>query len=506
MLPTNFTIKVGLDWLPCPLSKVISIRSPSIMNKNILAVCIACFVFVAGADASEYSVVVSRQTKEQPGWQAVVDALLARHSKAVVLVWHEDVSEVLPVLQKQHPRHTCFVARREEAGRDFVAAVHRLTRQYDSDPYTDTLWGILTGYDAENALAIAKTDKPLAVKKVASGTELALELCEQGGRYDGLGKNKKVTKEIGGVPTEQQGPSDTTRALADTLTKGAADLFVTSGHATERNWQIGFRYKNGTFRSKQGQMFGFPLEGKSFKISSSEPRIYMAIGNCLMGHIDGPDAMALAWMNGLGVRQMVGYTVVTWYGYGGWGVLDYFTEQPGRYTLTEAFHANQHALIHRLDHCFDGVTGVSLEPGSQRLPVVPPNSVGKQLGLSAADCRGLLWDRDTVAFYGDPAWEARLPPQPKAYGQKLVVEGDTYTLTITPHLASKSFEPVNTNGAQRGWRPIVQLLDHRIQKASLLSGDDLGVVITDDFILVPNPRVVDSDRDYVIKFKAERVD
>ena len=90
--------------------------------------------------------------------------------------------------------------------------------------------------------------------------------------------------------------------------------------------------------------------------------------------------------------------------------------------------------------------------------------------------------------------------------QKLEIEGDTYKLTITPRLASRSFEPVNTNGAQRGWRPIVQLLDHRIQQASLLSGDDLGVVIADDFILVPNPRVVDLDRDYVIKFKAQRVD
>ena len=476
------------------------------MSKQIFVTCVLSLFFVVFANAADYSVVVSRQTKEQPGWQSVIDALLERHDRAVVLVWEKDVTEILPVLQKQHPRYTCFVARREEAGRNFVAAVHQLTRQYDSDPYADTLWGILSGYDAENAFAIAKTDKPLTVRKVASGTELALELCEEGVWYDELVQNKKVRKNVGGVPTEQKGPSDTTRALADTLTKGAADLFVTSGHATERDWQIGFRYKNGTFRSKQGQMFGVPLEGESFKISSSKPRVYMAIGNCLMGHIDGPDAMALAWMNGLGVRQMVGYTVVTWYGYGGWGVLDYFTEQPGRYTLTEAFHANHHALIHRLDHYFNGVTGVSLEPGSQRLPVVQPNLSGKQLGLTAADCRGLLWDRDTVAFYGDPAWEARLPSHPKAYGQQLKIEGDTYTLTILPRLGSKSFEPVNTNGAQRGWRPIIQLLDHRIKNVSLLKGGDLGVVISDDFVLVPNPRIVDLERKYIIKFKAERVE
>lgn len=488
------------------LTRTNSNKRKLVMKKIVLAACMAGLVSVTLAEASDYSVVVSLQTNKQPGWQAVVDALLTRHANADVLVWENDVSEVLPLLREQHPRHTCFVARSEEASREFVAAVHQLTRQYDKDPYTDTLWGILTGYDAGNALAIAKTDEPLSVKKVASGTELALELCEQGVWYDELVKNKKVSKDIDGTPTEQRGPSDTTRALADTLTTGSADLFVTSGHATERDWQIGFRYKNGTFQSKQGRMFGVPLQGEPFEISSSDPRVYMAIGNCLMGHIDGPDAMALAWMNGLGVRQMVGYTVVTWYGYGGWGVLDYFTEQPGRYTLAEAFHANHHALIHRLDHHFDGITGVSLEPGSQRLPAVDPNPAGKQLGLSALDCRGLLWDRDTVAFYGDPAWEARLPSRPKAYGQKLEVQGDTYTLTITPQMGSRSFEPVNTNGAQRGWRPIVQLLDRRIQNVAMISGDDLEVVVADDFILVPNPRVVDQNREYVIKFTAQPVD
>ena len=71
-----------------------------------------------------------------------------------------------------------------------------------------------------------------------------------------------------------------------------------------------------------GSMFGAPTTGDRFEIESSNPKVYLPIGNCLMGHIDGPDAMALAWMNSVGVNQMIGYTVVTWYGFGGWGVLD----------------------------------------------------------------------------------------------------------------------------------------------------------------------------------------
>ena len=71
-------------------------------------------------------------------------------------------------------------------------------------------------------------------------------------------------------------------------------------------------------------MSGVTTTGEQFEIRSNNPKVYLPIGNCLMGHIDGPNAMALAWMNNVGVRQMIGYTVLTWYGYGGWGVLDYF--------------------------------------------------------------------------------------------------------------------------------------------------------------------------------------
>jgi hypothetical protein len=115
-----------------------------------------------------------------------------------------------------------------------------------------------------------------------------------------------------------------------------------------------------------------------------------------------------------------------------------------------------------------------------------------------------LWDRDTVAFYGDPAWQARMASLEKAYDQKLTIDGDVYTLTITPRRGSDSFKPVNTNGAQRGWRPIVELLDDRISNVKIIEGADLNPVITDDFILIPNPRTVDPSRQYRVRFTASR--
>ncbi len=425
------------------------------------------------AVAGDYAIVVSKTTLDDGEWSEVVETLQAKHN-AELVTYDKSLDEVKTELQTEHPRFTCFVARPEEATRAFVAAVHQLTRQYDDDPYTDTRWGILTGYDAANALEIAKTNVPLTVHKVAAGTEVALEKCAEGRCYDELVQGKLVVKEPGAEAELTKGPNDTTKALVDTLNDYQPDLFVTSGHATERNWQIGFRYRNGYFKSRAGELIGEDTAGEVHEVNSPNVKVYMPIGNCLMGHIDGPDAMALAWMHDAGVRQMIGYTVPTWFGYAGWGCLDYFVEQPGRYTFHEAFLANHHALVHKLK-------------------------------TTDEDRRGLEYDRDTLAFYGDPAWEARMAPGDCAYDQELTVEGDTYTLTITPRHGEKSFEPVNTNGSQRGWRPIVAFLPHRIANPEIAQGQELNPVVTDDFVLVPNPRKVEG-REYKVVFVAKRVD
>ncbi len=425
----------------------------------------------------DYAVAVSQSTYDRDGWKPVVEALVAKYG-AKVIIYDEAVTESLQKLQRQFPRYTCFVTQPTETTRKFVAEVHRLTRRLDDDPYTDTRWGILTGYDAANALAIAQHDEPLVVRKVAAGTEVALDCCEGGLWYDELVQGKMVRRRPGGKIEQLRGPDDTTAALVDTLNEYRADLFVTSGHATERDWQIGFRYRNGQFRCAQGRLYGLDTQGKRHPIDSPNPKLYMPVGNCLMGHINDRDAMALAWMNSAGVKQMLGYTVSTWYGYAGWGCLDYFVQQPGRYTFSEAFFANHHALVHRLE-----------DPAT-----------------SARDKRGLAFDRDVLAFYGDPAWEARMATGKLAYGQTLTVENGVYTFEIGPHLGDNSFATVNTNGSQRGGRPLVHLLDHRVKDVQIIDGADLKPVIADDFILVPRPQRGEPTPAYRVVFHAERIE
>ncbi|MEZ6124377.1 MAG: hypothetical protein R3C49_14560 [Planctomycetaceae bacterium] len=91
------------------------------------------------------------------------------------------------------------------------------------------------------------------------------------------------------------------------------------------------------------------------------------------------------------------------------------------------------------------------------------------------------------------------------YDQQLDISGNVYTLTIRPNRAEHSFEPVNTNGAQRGWRPIVCWLPHRVQNVKIISGEQFRPVITDDFILIPNPRTCDPGTRYEVAFSADLI-
>ena len=482
------------------------------------------------ASAQTYAIVVSESTVSDPAWNEVVETLASKHTAASrtiqCITWKTNVEESLDSLRKTFPKWICFVATPTEATGGFVRRVHRMTRTLDDDPYTDSYWGILTGYSAESALRIAKQSEPLVIRRAASGTSFALQRCEEGVWYSETTQNEIATKDRGAEPVvTQDGPDDTTRVLAESLT--TADLFITSGHATQRDWQIGFTYRNGQFRCKDGRLYGLNTANEEIPIEAPNPKVYLAIGNCLMGDIDGPDAMALAWLNNAGVDQMVGYTVPTWYGYGGWGILDYFIEQPGRFSLTESFYANNQAIIYRLETYFPGLLEQLRQAeqsaertGDGRISLqIPLHETAKSAGLTPQDGVGLLYDLETVAFYGDPAWDARLAAQPQSWDQNLTVEpisiepgiekteemgGDVYTLEIVPNQGDASFAPINTNGSQRGGRPIFVPFPNRINAASveITEGSERSPVITDRFMILAQPDPKSKEKPIRIRFTA----
>ncbi|MBP7950226.1 MAG: hypothetical protein KA004_11260 [Verrucomicrobiales bacterium] len=437
-----------------------------------------------------YAVVASEKIKADAAWAAVAASLTAKHPGAVEIHWSAQLSESLPALRKAFPKWVAFVARPEEVTVAFVRDAHQMLRRLDDDPFTDAFWGIVTGFDAANARQMAAEEKPLTIRKVAAGTEVELSRCEEGIWYCELNQGRMVRKQKGGEPKTETAPADTTEALAKTLADYHADLFITSGHATERDWQIGFRYRNGSWHSKGGELFGTDTSGRRINIRSENPKVFMPIGNCLIGHIDGPDAMALAFMKSAGVRQMLGYVKPTWYGYQGWGCLDYFVEQPGRFSFCEAFFANHHALIHRLLAACPEAAAVTNVDAMGRSPErLHLSAAGRKLGLKDMDVNGLLFDRDVVVFYGDPAWDARMAPGACSWTQELKREENSWRFVVSPRLGKASFATVNHNGTQRGGRPVVQFLPQRIAVNSIkvTKGGEWNPVIADNFLLVPAP-------------------
>ena len=441
-----------------------------------------------------YAVVVSKATNADPEWAKVVATLKQKYN-AKVIVYQGDVSDCRADLAKLLPRYACFVATPDEAGRQFVIHVHRLTRQLNDDPYTDVIWGILTGYDAGDALRIASCDKPLVIRKAAAATGIPLDEFDEAVSYSEGEAGVHFEKQAGGKVEKKTGPADSTKALVDLFNSFKPDLFFTSGHASEHNWKIGYSYPNGQFRCKDGVVEGVDLGHHDFPIDSPNPKVYLPLGNCLMGHIIDRNSMACAYMHSAGVDQMTGYVVSTWYGYGGWGIKDYLFGQPGRFSLAQSFFANNQALVHELETRFPKTARANIDEWKIESD---PNVIGRiaeKLGYkkwdnTVKDNVGLLWDRDTVAFYGDPAWDARLAPQDCPWNQSLTEKNGVYTFTLT---ATRD----------TGWgRPPIAFLPHRVKNPTIISGQEFSPTVGGLFVMISAPKKFEKGKTYTVVFKA----
>jgi len=420
-------------------------------NRFVMTVIAAALCNLPQAHAADtYAVLIGKATSQDASWKQVAEALQTRHD-AHVITYGRDMSEALDSLKAIFPRYICFVATPEEATRPFIAQAHKMTRQLDDDPYTDAIWGVITGYTAEDALRIARHQEPLIVRRVLTGTVGSpLGQYDEGLMYNELKANMMWRKTSGDAAQEAACPTDTTKAIVEALNDYKPDVFITSGHATERNWQIGFGYRSGHFRCADGQLHGIDTQNRKHLVNSPNPKVHIAIGNCLIANIPDRQCMALALMRSAGIYQMVGYTITTGYGYGGWGVKDYFSElQAGRFTLAEAHYVNGLALVSELEK-----RGMNFDDSEQVRG-------------------GIKGDRDTVVLYGDPAWQARMPRRSLPWTQTLTEDNGLYTFTIA------------TN--ERGdWdnRPIVELLPHRIADIEVIEGRKYAPVIMDNFILI----------------------
>lgn len=458
--------------------------------------------------ADGYAVLVSKQTAVDADWAKVVAALVSEHH-ASVITFEGDIESAKAALTAQMPLYTAIVARPDEIGRNFVARTHRLMRRLDNDPYTDTVWGIVTGLTASDALAIASDHKPLVMKRAISTTGINSGLFEQmftvsdGNEGAWVCKHPNATTE-GGTKDDAERKSDRAALFSEHFTDIKPDVIVSSSHGFENG--IEMPWSHGMLIGRGGELAILPQNpsgkglGKPVKVEPSEnPKVFLPVGNCLVGHIDAKhktNSLVLALQHSAAVRQSVGYTIETWFGRGGWGTLGLLQSQPGRFTVAEAWFFNQQQIIEELRTKYPKAASFDYD-WTDKSSVESFMAAAQKAGISGRekDELGLAFDRDVVVLYGDPAYDARLDPTKWAcpYSTKIDHSGDTFSLTVTGSDAKalKDFHG-----------PVALLLPSRCPNPQPLSPLPTGTILTDTFIIIPDAgKAAGANASFSVRFK-----
>jgi len=457
------------------------------------ATVLSAIAFCATVWAADYVVAVDRETQEDVAWQVVVDALKAKH-QAKVLVYGDSakLNDLLPGLRREKPKYVCFVSKPERVGRVLVVNAAQLLRRIDDDSYGDALWGIITGYDAADALRLARTPKAREIGRIATseGTPEVLNDWDGGFSSDEANKDNFWFKE-GSAPVKWRSTGgNPARALAEAFNTSAVDYFLTSGHATQHDWQIVYNRNEGSLRhDAEANLFFMNPLGEMYPVKSSSPKIYLPAGNCLIGDIDQRACMVTSWIHSGGVEQFCGYTCVTFFGFMGWGVRSQLEE--ARCAFSEAYYLQNQLLLWALSRKKDGqLATLSLAVdnfGGGRRVNAFIDAHKKDLcrvedGREVLDneALGLLWDRDVVAFYGDPAERVTYPESRRTF--RVTVKGEALEVTFLKDL---EFGPLMDVKAVR---PVMALLDEPPAGTCLLDAAGTPVaqaVVNDRFLLIP---------------------
>jgi hypothetical protein len=326
-----------------------------------------------------YALVVPNGLEKEGRWGEVVRKLKRKYSARVFR--YEELGDVREEVSRYRPYYVCFVQKPQNCGREFVKNVISFMRQLDNDPYDDAVWAILTGYTVDDALRIVDA-KPLEVKRHLSHVGGGwLEWFEEGVSFCEIRKFHKTVKRKGEEPVVVKGPGDTTEEWVKEINSNKVDILSTSGHATERNWDMGYSYRSGRIvPAGGGRLKGISTEGRSYPIKTSNPKIYFSPGNCLIAHIPPNflDCLCLSWIHN-GCYHFFGHVGPQTRWCTAWGIAEYFFKLQDTYTFAEAVCVNRIAARYVADN----------------------HKRGREK---------LFWNRclDITVLYGDPAWEARM--------------------------------------------------------------------------------------------------
>ncbi len=423
-------------------------------------------IFYQEARAITYAVVVKQSTYDQPDWAAVADTLIARY-QGQLFVWNSSLSEVQAAVGAFRPTHIAFVCEALTASAGFVQNnLWPFTRALDADPYCDAVWGIVTGYNAEDAMRLS-TCSGFTVKTVLGGTNC----CDAGYFPQGIASsegtyNRYSVKRLDspGTVAYTDGPTDRTEWLINMINDGIemfdnapVDIFMTSGHGNHNEWQLHYPTSGneGFFRSANGQLYGDPRSGPNINANSVNPKIYLALGNCYVGKIQSMNSMAPAWIHTGGACMMTGYVIPEGSDSHQHGGTKAFFARQGLYTWPESFFlANQNLYFDIQNQT----------PGTD-----PPDLNGS-------------------ALYGNPALYARLNVTAgvipgSMYNEEVQVVQGAGRDTVTVRITMNRQDSPGYNGKWGNRHPTV-LFPFRADDVEIVSHNCLDVKVMDDFALL----------------------
>jgi zinc protease len=419
--------------------------------KKLLGITLTAALAAGGAHAADYLVAVPTATAGDAEWSKAADDLVAKHGGDRA-DWSGKPEDLLPLLRQHQPRWLAIVGKPETFDPAYVRALNRVTRQVDDDPWSDVRWGLITGATAADAKRIIDTKEPLVIERGLTTTGVDLSLLKSGVTLSDGTKGQWTDKQPGGQPAnhqwdEKDAPEGTVNLFAKAWNETKPQLLVSSSHATQYNLEMPFGL--GLIASYDGKLHvltkgqrnefarflgGAMFNGDATKLGSwlkeikppvlepqpDVPKVWVAAGNCLIGDArKTSNSMVVSAMSAGGVRQFIGYVVPTWFGRGGWGVLEMWQANRGSMSLADAMFLNQNKLLDETMRRFPKAMEVTFDADDIETGLKDPK-LGKQFkaledsGVKIEkDLVGLVHDRDVVALWGDPKWEATFRPETK---------------------------------------------------------------------------------------------
>lgn len=456
---------------------------------------------------NDYLVIAGKTVKADSEWNKIATELSDKHQKAQILYYDQHPSELLKDIQKINPRYVAIVEKPENLAKDYVVNLNIFSRNIDSDIYADFMWGIITGYDAAAAMKMVKNStEPLVIKSCVSTVMETADgkWFEKYGYMDdqNMGvygykmpgdktvKREATTKTVPATRGTKQVP-DLLPLFYEMYPKIDPDLVITASHASQKALEMPF--SAGFIKPQDGVLYAQLPDGNKNLIESGKRKVYLPIGNCLIGDVDSTkNSMAIAWMNSGNAATFVGYVVSTWHGRAGWGGLKYFLTTPGRYTVAESFFLNQQDMLYQMNKWYPELNNVpygfhekSSKGATEKLEEILKHK-------PTSDEHGFWHDRDVIAYYGDPKWDARLMdmPQERDFTVTSTIKDKKCTITVktglnfSPRLmAGDYFKQVHVLDL-----PFSYVFPERLNNPRLAEGQKWKVAVDENFLLVYNNR------------------